>query len=513
VEVPALMRRAGWKRPLGVLLGLLVLVLGLPAAAQAQPGLSHPRPRPPVEDPAPTGPDCTTTPSSTQPGYSVADPRCVFNGAAYTGARFVPQTNAAGHPISRTFTGILAGAPYRIEVPKQHWNGQLVLFAHGFRGNGTTVWVDNSPLRTYLVAHGFAWAASGYSTNGYDVGQGVLDSHALIGLFAGKVRTARSVYMTGVSMGGHITAVEIEHFRGDFAGAMPACGVLGDKELFDYFTDANVTAAALTGTAIQFPMTLEAGQAYAPTYDAQVLSELPKLGTGFVSGNPANVSLTPTGQTWASTVELRSGGIRPGFASGFAFWASAGFAPLTNVPFLFGVYPGLTGGTIGIADGNVVDNRFTLYRIGDNRGPLTAAEGELNGSVLRVKATTPPSAGLTGIPKVFGDPRIPVLSMHDIGDLFVPFKMEQIYAQRVAAHGESRLFVSRAIRGVGHCDFTQAEMQRGFADLVTWVRTGHRPAGDRVTDARVVASPTFGCKFTDQTPGAHAGFVAPACPS
>ena len=154
------MRRAGWKRPLGVLLGLLVLVLGLPAAAQAQPGQSHPRPRPPVEDPAPTGPDCTTTPSSTQAGYSVADPRCVFNGAAYTGARFVPQTNAAGHPISRTFTGILAGAPYRIEVPKQHWNGQLVLFAHGFRGNGTTVWVDDSPLRTYLVAHGFAWAAS-----------------------------------------------------------------------------------------------------------------------------------------------------------------------------------------------------------------------------------------------------------------------------------------------------------------------------------------------------------------
>ena len=512
-EVPALMRPAGWKRPVGVLLGLLVLVLGLPAAAQAQPGPSHPQPRAPVEDPAPTGPDCTTTPSSTQTGYSVADPRCVFNGAAYTGARFVPQTNAAGHPISRTFTGILAGAPYRIEVPKQHWNHQLVIFAHGFRGNGTTVWVDDSPLRAYLIAHGFAWAASGYSTNGYDVGQGVLDSHALIGLFAGKVHKAHGVYMTGVSMGGHITAVEIEHFRGDFVGAMPACGVLGDKELFDYFTDANVTAAALTGTAIQFPMTLEAGQAYAPTYDAQVLSELPKLGSGFVSGNPANVSLTPTGQTWASTVELRSGGIRPGFASGFAFWASAGFAPLSNVPFLFGVYPGLTGGTIGIADGNVVDNRFTLYRIGDSHGPLTAAERELNRSVLRVKATTPPSAGLTGIPKVFGDPRIPVLSMHDIGDLFVPFKMEQVYAKRVAAHGQSRLFVSRAIRGVGHCDFTQAEFQRGFGDLVTWVRTGHRPAGDRVTDARVVASPTFGCKFTDQTPGTHAGFVAPACPS
>jgi hypothetical protein len=29
----------------------------------------------------------------------------------------------------------------------------------------------------------------------------------------------------------------------------------------------------------------------------------------------------------------------------------------------------------------------------------------------------------------------------------------------------------------------------------------------------VVASPTFGCKFTDPAPGAHPGFVAPACPS
>ena len=39
--------------------------------------------------------------------------------------------------------------------------------------------------------------------------------------------------MTGASMGGHITAVAIEHFRHDFVGAMPYCGVLGDVRLFD----------------------------------------------------------------------------------------------------------------------------------------------------------------------------------------------------------------------------------------------------------------------------------------
>jgi hypothetical protein len=506
-------------RPIGVLLGLLVLVLGLPGTAQARPAApvaqspvaqSH-HPRPVAEDPAPTGPDCTTTTSTTQAGYTVADPRCTFTGAGYSGARFTPTTDAAGRALSRTYTGIVAGAPYRLEVPK-HWNGQLAIYAHGYRGTGTTVFVDDSPLRAYFIQHGFAWAGSGYSTNGYDVGQGVRDSHELIALFAGKVRTARSVYMTGFSMGGQITAVMIERFRGDFVGAMPACGVLGDKELFDYFTDANVTAAALTNTAIQFPDSFEAGQAYAPTYAGQVLSELPKLGTGFVSGNPATVSLTPTGQAWAGVVQQRTGGTRPGFAGAFAFWSSIGFAPLTTVPFLFGVYPGLSGGTQGIADGNLSDNRFTLYQIDDSRR-LSPEEIALNRSVLRVAPTTTPSRGLSGVPKVFGDPRIPVLSLHDIGDLFVPFSMEQIYAQRVAAHGQSRLFVSRAIRGVGHCDFTQSELQAGFSDLVSWVRSGHRPAGDRITDARVVASPTFGCRFTDRTPGTHPGFVAPACPA
>jgi hypothetical protein len=100
--------------------------------------------------------------------------------------------------------------------------------------------------------------------------------------------------------------------------------------------------------------------------------------------------------------------------------------------------------------------------------------------------------------------------MHDVGDLFVPFSMEQIYAQRAAANGRAGLFVSRAIRGVGHCDFNAAELTQGFDDLVHWVDTGKRPAGDPILDKRAVASPTFGCRFTK---GTHQFFVAPACPA
>jgi hypothetical protein len=452
---------------------------------------------------APAGAQATCAapvPSGTQPGYTVADPWCDFPG----GARFAPLTDPGGAPLSQVHAGIENGAAWRVELPER-WNGELVLHAHGFRGQGTTVWVDNPSLRAHFVQRGFAWAASSYQTNGYDVGQGVRDTHALIDLFRRVTDLRpRKLLITGLSMGGHVTAVAVEHFRHTFAGAMPVCGVLGDTRLFDYFTDANVTAAALTRTPISFP--LQPPPDYPLTYQQQVLGELPQLGSGFTAGTPP--TFTPLGLRWGAAVEQRSGGTRPGFGSAFAYWNSFGFPPLTGIPFLFGVYPGLSGGTIGVADGNVVDNRRTVYQLdGDPR--LTEEERRLNATVLRIAATAKASEDLTGIPAVNGDPRIPVLSLHGLGDLFVPFSMEQAYARRTLLHGQRGLFVSRAIRATGHCDFTPAELQRGFDDLVGWVHGSQRPAGDPVLSRTLVARPTFGCRFTD---GQHANFSAPACP-
>jgi hypothetical protein len=220
-------------------------------------------------------------------------------------------------------------------------------------------------------------------------------------------------------------------------------------------------------------------------------------------------ALTETGRQWSDAVERRSGGERPGFAGAFAYWNTAtGLAPLDSVPFLFSVYPGLTGGTIGIADGNVTSNRFTWYELDDHWLP-SWDEILLNVRALRVDRTATASPGLTGVPRVKADPRIPVLSLHTIGDLFVPLSMEQVYATRAAAHGQSKLFVSRAVRANGHCEFTGAELVKGFDDLVGWVRTGKRPAGDAILDRRVVARPDFGCRFTV---GVRPNFVAPACP-
>src|SRR5260221_3996778 len=205
--------------------------------------------------------------------------------------------------------------------------------------------------------------------------------------------------MTGLSMGGEITPAEIEAYKGDFVGAMPYCGVLAGNDLFDYYLGANVTAAALTGTTITYPTTLGAGSGYAPAYQTAVQSELPALG---ITPNPATggqtfaTDLTRTGTLWADTVEQLSGGTRPGFQSALDYWNSFGFAPLTKIPFLFGLYPQLNGGNLPVANGSVAGNEGTFYTFSDQ--PFRMRPQQITPNPPRVPGavhTHPPARALS----------------------------------------------------------------------------------------------------------------------
>jgi hypothetical protein len=116
---------------------------------------------------------------------------------------------------------------------------------------------------------------------------------------------------------------------------------------------------------------------------------------------------------------------------------------------------------------------------------------------------------------VVGTPRVPVLSLHGIGDLFVPFSMEQAYRSDVDRQHQGNLVVQRAVRSVEHCDYDDTEATTAWNDLTRWVDTGRRPAGDVLNNPRTVASPTYGCRFTD--PAAYATTpsrrLIPACPT
>ncbi|MGH9129268.1 MAG: phthalyl amidase [Acidimicrobiales bacterium] len=443
-------------------------------------------------------------------GWKVADPGCEYDYItnAYT-ATFGPLATSSGKALSDTYVGTSDQAAYRIEVPKA-WNGDLVLYSHPYRGLGNVVWVDSPALRSWFISHGFAWAASSFAANGYDIGQGVTDTHNLLAVFRARVhRAPKAVYLTGKSMGGQVAAVAAEHFKGAFAGVMTTCAPLADTQLYDYYLGVDTTAADLTQTPISFPA--HSSIASVLQYEANVAARtLPGLGSGFLTpAGPASSDLTAAGKAWERAVGYLSGGSRWGFDSAFAYWNSTSYGPLEGMPTLFDVYPGLDGGTIGIAPGNVVTNIGVTYRV-DGATPPTPADRALDAGVLRVRATTTSPAGsLSGIPVVQGDPGIPVLALFGTGDLFVPLSMGQDYAQRMAAHGESKLFVARSIREVTHCGFSNAELSQGFSSLVSWARSGRPAAGDDITSPVAVDSPTFGCGFTD---GSHPRFHGPPCP-
>jgi hypothetical protein len=280
-------------------------------------------------------------------------------------------------------------------------------------------------------------------------------------------------------MGGHVTAIMAEQWPSSYDGAMPICGVLGDYELFDFFLDFNLAAQTLSGVNESWP--------FGPDY---LTSVVPATKAGLGPAFP--YALNAGGTALKSLVQVRTGGVRPLFDQGFVFWN--GIAG----DFLFGLGEG--DGTLPRQPGVAVQNIDVIYQF-DTNPELTVEEALFNEDIQRVTADRQArrTNGLANVTPTTGMLKIPMLTLHTLGDLFVPLHMEQEYARRVAAENASDLLVQRVTRDFGHCSFTAPELITTFVDLVTWVEAGVKPAGDDVLDPNNVANPNFGCTFTDQT--------------
>ncbi|MGI9287424.1 MAG: hypothetical protein ACR2P1_18720, partial [Pseudomonadales bacterium] len=167
-------------------------------------------------------------------------------------------------------------------------------------------------------------------------------------------------------------------------------------------------------------------------------------------------------------------------------------------------FRGLGGSVGGGVSGSVWGTRPRHYQL-DGDPAVNADEQSLNDSILRIRrdrGVNPPHfLKLRRIPKITGRINIPVITAHTLGDLFVPFSMQQIYAREVAARNRSDLLVTRATRAISHCEFSPEELVRTFDDLVRWVNEGIKPAGDDLLDTAAVANPFFGCEFTEGVSG------------
>jgi pimeloyl-ACP methyl ester carboxylesterase len=404
----------------------------------------------------------------------------------------------AGASDSDRWMGVLNNASYQVEVPK-NWNGMLVMYAHGYAGEGANLSVSPPAIRRHLLSQGYAWAASSYSKNYYDVRAGVEDTNALAIEFVNIARqNGRTLaapfktYIMGVSMGGHITAAAVDEeniatavHRIRYNGAVPMCGVLGDTELFDYFAAYQTAAQVEAGTpATSWPV------ANWSTIGPQVQA---KLFSSFPGGTP-NGPAVPTAQglRLKQIVQNLTGGTRPLFDYAYA-------GALQNT--VWGVF-GRDGKVNGILGEDGVSTRDIVFQF-DADPALSSEEQAYNASIYRVQGSSEANRlrrdGLRWIPKTNAQIKVPVVTIHTLGDMYVPFKMEQIYKRRADALGTSNLLVQRAIRGISHCDFTIAEQVSAFEAMVKWEQQGVKPAGDDVLTPSVVADPKYGCKFTDNT--------------
>lgn len=372
--------------------------------------------------------------------------------------------------------GVIDGAGYRIEVPP-NWNGDLVMWAHGYAGEGLRLFVQNHPLRDYLLFRGYAWAASSYSKNGYVPGQGAIDTKKLIDHFEDEHGQADHIYMTGASMGGHVTGYAIETWPKTFDGAMPICGVMGDSELFDYFQDSYLLAEYFAGNEVEVPTPDDYFSA------EQYLATFAQLGPAFP------VDLNEQGEQYKAAIEQLTGGVRPTFDEGFV-----GEDNGVLFPFVFGQ----------AATDPARGNWKTEYQL-DGDPSFSDDEAMLNELIPRLKADPHyrQKAGQNRSPDSENDSpylsaklKVPVLSLHTLGELFVPFHMQQVYAERAAKHGKSHMLVTRAIRDITHCGFDGAELVEAFDDLVAWVEDGVVPGGDAILDPDIVAADEFGCQYT-----------------
>ena len=405
------------------------------------------------------------------------------------------------------WTGVMDnGAGYRVEVPAEgNWNGMLVMYAHGYRGEGAELTVSSPALRSYYISRGYAWAASSYSTNYYDVRTGVEDTNALANAFVdiaaqnGRTLMAPSkIYITGDSMGGHVTAAAIEAEtqataanKVTYAGAVPRCGVVGGTYEFDYLL--NFTFAA-QHVADMGPTSYPATDFDQAAIDDVLWTTTPSFAA---QGVP-----TDAGLQLENIVRTLSGGDRPTFEQGFR----GGY---------YNVVMG-TGGRDGTVNGillrNLSGNEGVNYNLDGDPDNSTSEETAFNASMFRVAADPAAnparSDGVRWIPRVNGEFTVPVVTLHGLGDLYVPFVHEQLYRERAKTNGSSDMLVQRAVRAPGHCDFTDDERRAAFDAMIAWEQDpGNPPAGDDVSrDA--ISNENYGCQFTTET---RTG--VPACPA
>lgn len=357
---------------------------------------------------------------------------------------------------ARTVEGEVGGAQYALFVP-DGWNGELVLYAHGFRDAASPVNLRDQDgfyaVRDQLLARGYAFGYSSFSENGLATKEGARQTHQLAGIFASKFDQPARTYLMGHSLGGVMAVSLAEQHPKQYAGALAMCSQLGGTQatadyfahirvLFDYFYPG-----VLAGDALTIPA----------SFDLNADVVFPAVGA--MQANPTFAGII-------ARIMLAQGTPIPA-ASGPQLVQSI----VTALAFGYRAVPDLLDRTHGHSP---FDNSATVYTSPAVPGAILDS---LNAGVDRFTATPDAANYLRHYYDPTGDIAVPVVTLSNrLDPVSAPFH-EATYAGLAASSGASGMLLQRrSVNLYGHCAFTTSEVVQAFVDLAGWATTGAKPA-------------------------------------
>lgn len=328
------------------------------------------------------------------------------------------------------------------ENPLANWNGQLVVYAHGYVAPQLPLALPTEELGRFpdllnvLLSQGYAFATSSYSKNGYAVEQARKDLNALVRHFKTHVLPnaglLQKVFVVGASEGGLITTMLVEKHPGIYDGGLAMCGPIGGmpsqiqyladfRAVFDYFFSEvfDFGVAEVPQDAWLNWGSYEIDISMAIQGDPMATDQLFSVtGAAYDPGDPTSYGLTTLGVLY------------------YSVWG--------------------TNDLIATAGGMPYDNQDTWYA-----GSLD--NEALNNGVERVKSDGRARAYVRRAYQPTGELERPLVTLHNTLDPVVPYWHEGLYAD-VAP---SWLFVSIPVPRYGHCEFTAEEVLGAFNILVS----------------------------------------------
>lgn len=334
-------------------------------------------------------------------------------------------------------------------VPSSGWNGELVLWAHGYIAFNEPLDFqhldfDGLYLPDLTQKLGFAFATTSYRQNGLAILEGTEDMRELVQSFpAATGVTPQRVYMLGASEGGIITALSIERYPQFYDGGLAMCGPIGNfrkqmnywgdfRVLFDYFFPG-----IIPGSPVSIPPEVIANwsSVYVPAITS-ALEANPSAARQLIRTSKAPVDRSDPSTLTNTALNL--------------LWYNV-FATNDGVAKL---------------GGNPYDNTTRWYY-----GSLN--DIALNQHVQRIAADP---AALQELQKYETSGLITrsLVTLHTTGDEIIPFWHQPLYALKVQPQNVK--FASMPAFRYGHCNFRVSEALAAFGLLVHFVR-GSQPEG------------------------------------